>query len=483
LAYAQTSYPNTPLGDGSCGLSISQAGCYVTTDADLLTWMGHPIDPPGLNAEYLAKGLFQGGCLISSDTLSRARPDQVQLGSATEFPGAADLTLLDTTTDGVYVAARINFPHGLPSDPTHFLPLYSYKAGDAPSTIQVVDSWDGQIKPLARYGDPATIVSAIMRYKALVPAPPPPPAVPPPQPVHPPSPVVPFTGDPKILEGHWAWEFTDEGDYVALKALGFRGVIIRAFNGSGGATAAAQLASWQARSVAARAAGLEALAWTYWYGPGEAGYTEPDPAAYLMACAQATAALKLDTPGWVIDVEAHQLDGLPAACKLLRDLSGKAVFPCPPGDPVQFGFKVDWPALDAAVDGYVPQIYTGAWAGAVTMAAALAEWTPTPPIYPASDEQDPAAAGVWVAAVKAAGLKGWSAWRLGTLGPVTLAVYSEHITPPVVVPPVVVPPVVVPPVDPGDVAVPAVVVPGAFVRWLRAFIAIFWPTPYQPPKP
>ena len=102
MSYAQQSYPNVPLGDGSCGLSLAQAGCYVTADSMLLTWSGHPIDPPALNAEYLAKGLFQGGCLISSDTLPRARPSQFALDRIWDSPtDPAPLDLCDPGPDGL----------------------------------------------------------------------------------------------------------------------------------------------------------------------------------------------------------------------------------------------------------------------------------------------------------------------------------------------------------------------------------------------
>jgi hypothetical protein len=545
VSYAQTNYPNVRLGDGSCGESIASAGCYVTTDADILTWMGHPIDPPGLNAEYLAKGLFQGGCLINSDTLSRARPDQVALIAEVNFPGAADLGQVDNQAVDEYVALRINYPHGLPADQSHFLPVYDYKAGAPASTLQVLDSYDGQIKPLNRYGDPATIISAVMRYKKLsgaAPAPPPspigPPAPPPapatadftatitadggawahssptldpktrvdlidkgavvsfnawchagpevaavpdartqavgddrmfrssvrglwiasamvlgvpgpatpqipgpgdpaPAPAPPPaSVVVPFTGDPHVLEGRWAWEFTDQGDYAQLKADGFDGVLIRAFNGDGGPLALQQAFAWTRRSSMARNAGLKAVAWTYWYGPGEPGYTEPDPAAYLARCAEITATLGLDTPGWVIDAEAHSLAGLAPALKTLRDHSGKAVFLCPPGDPNEFGFTVDWLALDAVVDGYVPQMYTGAWGAAVSLSHALSEWNAAKPLYPASDEQDPVKALAWIGGVLAPleHIKGYSYWRIGVGTTDTLRAYGQvppaPITPP-----------------------------------------------------
>jgi hypothetical protein len=185
MAYAQRNYPQ-PLGDGSCGLSIAQAGCYVTTDADILTWAGWPIDPPALNADYLAKKLFVGGCLISADTLARAWPDRFTLASRDDFPGAADLARCDNTADGDYVAVKILFRHGLPGDNPHFLPVYSYRAGQAAGELMVCDSWDGQIKPLSSYGDPATIITSVMRYRVIHPTPPPP--APPPPPSEPPAP-------------------------------------------------------------------------------------------------------------------------------------------------------------------------------------------------------------------------------------------------------------------------------------------------------
>jgi hypothetical protein len=185
MAYAQRNYPQ-PLGDGSCGLSIAQAGCYVTTDADILTWAGFPIDPPTLNAEYLRKGLFAEGCLIAADTLARARPVEIALAARDDFPGAADLRRCDNTADGDYIALKILYPHGLQNDNPHFLPVYRYRAGQPAAELLVCDSWDAQIKPLNRYGDPATIIASVMRYRVVAANPPPP--SPPPPPEAPPAP-------------------------------------------------------------------------------------------------------------------------------------------------------------------------------------------------------------------------------------------------------------------------------------------------------
>lgn len=286
------------------------------------------------------------------------------------------------------------------------------------------------------------------------------------------APPVAFTGDVHALEGKSIWEFTDQADYAHLKSLGYSSVMIRAYNGTGGAIAQSQLATWLTRSALARAAGLVPIAWTYWYGPGEPGYTETDPAAYLLQCANATVALGLDTSAWVIDAEAHSMDGIAPALKQLRDQSGKAVFLAPPGDPVEFGFKIDWVAADAVLDGYVPQTYTGAWGSSLTIEHALSEWNSSKPLFPANDEQDPVKVAAFLAVLKAKGFKGWSYWRAGVGTDQTVIAYGDAavvVTPPVippVIPPVVIPPVTPPVTPPVD---PATGFWAALYAWLR-----FW---------
>ena len=82
-----------------------------------------------------------------------------------------------------------------------------------------------------------------------------------------------------------------------------------------------------------------------------------------------------------------------------------AVYLAPPVSPFPCGFKVDWKAVDASLDGYIPQMYTGAWGSVLSLDTALAEWTPSQPIYPAGDEQDTVRAAAWVASLKAKGYK------------------------------------------------------------------------------
>lgn len=261
-------------------------------------------------------------------------------------------------------------------------------------------------------------------------SPPTPAPLPPPTPTPTPSPTpVPFTGDIGALMSTGAWEWTDQSDYVKLKADGFRYVLIRAANGEGGTTDASQYQNWLTRSPAARNVGLRAYAWTYWYGPGDAGYTETDPAAYLMRCVDHTISLGIDTAAFVVDYESRDSTGLAAALKSLRARSGKAVFLAPPGDPKEYGILGwDWKSLDASVDGYAPQFYTGAWNGSISFQQAFGEWTPAPPIFPVSDEMDTTKAQQWVQQALVDGITGWSAWRSGTLSDATLQAYA-HTTP------------------------------------------------------
>lgn len=287
----------------------------------------------------------------------------------------------------------------------------------------------------------------------VAPGPAPAPVPPPPGPA--PTPAPPFTGNVRALDGPGAWEWNDQADYGALSHLGFKYVLIRAANGDGGQFDVQFAANWRLRAPLARAAGLTPIAWTYWYGPGDAGYTEADPAAYLLDCATHTAGLGIETPIWVVDFEAHDATGLPAALKALRTATGKAVVLAPPGDPSEYGINGwSWRDLDAVVDGYVPQMYTGAWQ-TIGLDQVWAEWSTPPSLYPAGDEQDAGKVAAWVHGVKAKGATGWSAWRWGTLSTEALTAYADQ--PPVPAP--------VPPTPPGPGPTPPA------------------PTPTPPPTP
>jgi hypothetical protein len=187
MSYRQQDYPGVPLGDGSCGLSIAQAGCRLCVHADIMTWAGHSVDPPTLNREYVDDQQFVDGCLLSQRALSDVAPSMFACDRQQFFSGPADLSLCDTTDPAVYVEIGINFPSGLATDRTHFVAAYDYVAGDAPATLDVVDPWDGQVKPLNVYGDPSTIITSVTRWRAWPQGGAPPPTAPAPSPSPPPS--------------------------------------------------------------------------------------------------------------------------------------------------------------------------------------------------------------------------------------------------------------------------------------------------------
>jgi hypothetical protein len=294
-------------------------------------------------------------------------------------------------------------------------------------------------------------------FPAIAPATPPATPAPTPAPASPP--VVPFKGDPVALAGRWAWVWEDDltaGDFQQLKSMGYTGVLIRAANGDADGAHQAQEARWRALAPLARAAGLKAVPWTYWYGPGDAGYTETDPAAYLLRSAEYTAALGFDVDAWVVDYESRDQTGLAAGLKHLRDLTGAAVFLCPPGDPVEYGISGwSWPDIDAVVDGLVPQLYTSAWGATPTLAQVWGEFQPNVALYPACDEVDPARIAAWIAAVQGhvgSGVLGLSYWRWGVGTDASLSAYAVPA-----------------PVPPSPAPVPSPPAPA--------------PTPVQPPAP
>lgn len=347
----------------------------------------------------------------------------------------------------------------------------------------------------ANGGDPPA--NLLVTDPAAIPAPPAP--IPAPTPVPGPNPApVPFTGDTGALMSTLVWEWETQANYESLKGQGFRGILIRGANGESGTTDDAQYANWKTRSALARQAGLRAYVWVYWYGPGDAGYTEADPAAYLMRCVQHLLDRQFDTAAFIVDYESRDATGLAPALKALRDRSGKAVFLAPPGDPVEYGINGwPWKDMDAAVDGYAPQFYTGAWNGSISFQHAFGEWTPKPPIFPASDEQDPIKAAQWVQQALVDGITGWSCWRVGTLGDATLAAYAAT-TPTPAPQPVPAPgppgpqppdPVPVPTPTPGPIIPPTptpdpVPTPPADVLpWLKWIISLLeWLSKYFPPK-
>lgn len=612
MAYSQNDarWSGKRLGPGGPN-TIGQDGCYLTSFADLLAWVGHgEFNPSNLDDQIP----WAGAEVLADDALQAFRPGWYHLEEIYHCESIpCDQNKLNNDDPNLYVI--VGMTGGSLGSGWHFSPIVNWH------TPTIADTWPNpsQERSPSVWGAPAlTMIAKVMRYRfiggAPAPAPTPPPTPPPappapagtftgvvmapgvhvralpgldqpiilqpgpgdtsivnagigltfdgwchheppvgsddrwfrtspahhwiasvginyannadppanllmgdpnsapvptPAPVPAPTPVptpvvapVPFTGDVSLFKGVWAWEWQDEASYADLAKAGYKGMLIRAANGEGGSTDASQFAQWTARAPLAQAVGLKAAVWMYWYGPGETGYTEPDPAAYLMRCADHAVSRSFATDGFVIDFESRDMTGLAEAVKSLRDRTGKAVFIAPPGDPIEYGLAPDWAKLDAAVDGWVPQFYTGAWQS-ISFQHAFGEWGGRKPIYPASDEQDATLAKQWVQQALVDGIAGWSVWRAGPVATggmplATMAVYPQAYPAPAPTPvpspappgpspaptPPPTPPGPVPPTPtPGPVPPPTpppAPPPGA-LNWLQALMAwlvkLFTPAP------
>ncbi len=179
VAYSLYGQVNPAWGGALLGFgpdTIAGAGCYLTTDAMIMTWMaqgasgvpmGSIINPLQLNDLYKANGIYVSGDLLPDTALHLAFPNLIELVDTYTPSGAADLSKCDNTASTDYVLVFVRFPHGLAGDNPHFLPVWNYKAGGASSTLMVADSYDGVIKPLSHYGDPATIIMKVLRLRII----------------------------------------------------------------------------------------------------------------------------------------------------------------------------------------------------------------------------------------------------------------------------------------------------------------------------
>jgi hypothetical protein len=301
----------------------------------------------------------------------------------------------------------------------------------------------------------------------------------------PPGPV-PYRGKADILNGRWVVLWQDAltaGDFAHLKALGMTGVLIRAANGEGGTTDAADRQRWASMAPLARAAGLLAVPWTYWYGPGDSGYTEQDEAAYLRTCAANTvshpASADEQTKAWVIDFESRKTAGLAAAAIAVRERTGLAMILNPFGDPATAGQELNFAELDAAFDAYAPQMYTGAWQNAMSLVTAAGQWAAAKrPLYPMNDEQNPGRIAQFLGYAANKGWAGVSYWRWPIGGDAVLSAYAAHVIPDPAPAPVPVPGPGPQPPGPGPGPVPAPVPlppdpgPGPAPAWLLLVEAI-----------
>jgi hypothetical protein len=183
MAYAQINFPQKL---GNSNLTIAEAGCFCTADANLLESVGVNVDPATLNQFYIDHGVYL------YDATDRAN-DDLFWGSAGKYDGRMKLVSTGVSGWPSSNLAEVRFHYQSISHPwldagntrpnmiTHFC-----KVDDWASQL-IVDSWDGKVKSPGAYGQPTGW--AIFEFQQ--PAPPPPVEVPvvvaPVEPVAPPA--------------------------------------------------------------------------------------------------------------------------------------------------------------------------------------------------------------------------------------------------------------------------------------------------------
>jgi len=127
---------------GTSDISLGNAGCYVTTFANLATFYGHVTNVIQMNQLLDNAGQFFDGSEIASDSsLSVLYPD-LEYQTTTN-----DSNLLNTYLDANEpVILKLNAPS---LAGTHFALAIGYQDGQ----LMIADSWDGTVKPVTAYGD------------------------------------------------------------------------------------------------------------------------------------------------------------------------------------------------------------------------------------------------------------------------------------------------------------------------------------------
>jgi N-acetylmuramoyl-L-alanine amidase len=151
----------TRLGAGP--LTIGSNGCYVTSDAMLMSWAGHPIDPSGLNAFFVQHGVYASGDLLYDTALAVAFPDLwkvEEVYKCESFP--CDRNKLNNDDARLYVIVEILGPRGM----THFSPVTHWQ------TWTIADAWDGVERSIGQRGqlwgwggDSAALVAKVIRLR------------------------------------------------------------------------------------------------------------------------------------------------------------------------------------------------------------------------------------------------------------------------------------------------------------------------------
>lgn len=138
MHYGQISYPKTMQGIAPTRYTIAQIGCFLTAFCNLGSDVGRPVSPLKLNEFFRERGIY-----IDADDGVR---DDLYWGAITKFDPRL---VVDDISAGkvpphnlsiVKMKARNTFG-------THFCKVHKIVG----KNVQIVDSWDGKIKPASAY--------------------------------------------------------------------------------------------------------------------------------------------------------------------------------------------------------------------------------------------------------------------------------------------------------------------------------------------
>lgn len=176
-AYSQQdpAWAGKRLGLATDGETIGPYGCFVTAFANILRWAGGDMNPAQVNDQMIERGMFWGALVNNQGVPAILRPDLLDYLGATQWTGATDMNFFNDASDPnvayiIYIDAS-----PAPGMQSHFTMVWNKEGAD---DLNIVDSWDGNMKRLSAYGTPSAIIYGAYKFvkKAATPAPTPEPA-------------------------------------------------------------------------------------------------------------------------------------------------------------------------------------------------------------------------------------------------------------------------------------------------------------------
>lgn len=180
-------WANILLGfNTSSAYTIGTAGCYMTAIANICYWAGKVITPQQVNDLCKQYNAFRDGGILTLDDVPSRICSNLHFAGRTNWSGPTPMSFFADASD-THVGYIIEIDSSsAPGVQTHFVFVWG-KSGD--NDLQIIDSWDGQLKLLSHYGSPSAVIQSAIKFtKDAEAAAPPPPAAPVEQPVVQPAP-------------------------------------------------------------------------------------------------------------------------------------------------------------------------------------------------------------------------------------------------------------------------------------------------------